>query len=229
MASAQNVNAVLAAGVVAKNEGTPLDPTLSTQELLDASAYLVTQPQSDLNAITVQQALALLQNAGGVSSVVAGTNVTVDNTDPANPVISATGGGGGGDVAVIDAGTFTVDWDTEFGGLTSALHGGQCFEAQFDLISGFSGPRQAGDVLLVWNTDLSQAEGNGGTHVSKKIPITVGLRGATDTYADFRVIFHTMPCPDTSDLTPGFRPYNYHSSVTDSAEESYAFVVLRTA
>jgi hypothetical protein len=38
-----------------------------------------------------------------------------------------------------------------------------------------------------------------------------------------------MPCPDTSDLTPGFRPYNYHSSVTDSAEESYAFVVLRTA
>lgn len=31
----------------------------------------------------------------GVQSVVAGTNVTVDNTDPANPVVSATGGGGG--------------------------------------------------------------------------------------------------------------------------------------
>lgn len=28
---------------------------------------------------------------GGVSSVVAGTNVTVDNTDPANPIVSATG------------------------------------------------------------------------------------------------------------------------------------------
>ena len=32
----------------------------------------------------------------GVQSVVAGTNVTVDNTDPANPIVSAAGGGGGG-------------------------------------------------------------------------------------------------------------------------------------
>jgi hypothetical protein len=32
---------------------------------------------------------------GVVESVVAGTNVTVDNTDPANPIVSAAGGGGG--------------------------------------------------------------------------------------------------------------------------------------
>ncbi len=32
---------------------------------------------------------------GVVQSVVAGTNITVDNTDPANPVVSAGGGGGG--------------------------------------------------------------------------------------------------------------------------------------
>jgi hypothetical protein len=32
----------------------------------------------------------------GVLSVVAGTNVTVDNTDPQNPVVSSSGGGGGG-------------------------------------------------------------------------------------------------------------------------------------
>lgn len=31
----------------------------------------------------------------GVKSVVAGANVTVDNTDPRNPVVSSTGGGGG--------------------------------------------------------------------------------------------------------------------------------------
>lgn len=38
-------------------------------------------------------------NAGGVRSVVAGTNITVNNTDPLNPIVSATGGGGGsGDV-----------------------------------------------------------------------------------------------------------------------------------
>ena len=35
----------------------------------------------------------------GVQSVVAGTNVTVDNTDPANPIVSAAGGGGGGSSA----------------------------------------------------------------------------------------------------------------------------------
>ena len=35
----------------------------------------------------------------GVQSIVAGTNVTVNNTDPANPIVSATGGGGGSDLA----------------------------------------------------------------------------------------------------------------------------------
>lgn len=32
--------------------------------------------------------------ATGVQSVVAGSNVSVDNTDPENPIVSATGGGG---------------------------------------------------------------------------------------------------------------------------------------
>lgn len=35
-------------------------------------------------------------SAGGVSSVVAGTNISVDNTDPANPIVSATSSPGGG-------------------------------------------------------------------------------------------------------------------------------------
>jgi hypothetical protein len=35
----------------------------------------------------------------GVQSVVAGTNVSVDNTDPLNPIVSATGGGAAGLVA----------------------------------------------------------------------------------------------------------------------------------
>lgn len=37
----------------------------------------------------------------GVQSVVAGTNVTVDNTDPANPIVSATGEGGTTDHALL--------------------------------------------------------------------------------------------------------------------------------
>lgn len=36
--------------------------------------------------------------SGGVQEVVAGANVTVDNTDPQNPVVSATGGSGGSSV-----------------------------------------------------------------------------------------------------------------------------------
>lgn len=36
-----------------------------------------------------------IPNSDGIQSVVAGTNITVDNTDPINPIISASGGGGG--------------------------------------------------------------------------------------------------------------------------------------
>lgn len=35
-----------------------------------------------------------LYNVARIESVVAGTNVTVDNTDPKNPIVSASGGGG---------------------------------------------------------------------------------------------------------------------------------------
>jgi hypothetical protein len=37
----------------------------------------------------------------GVQSIVAGTNVTVNNTDPANPIVNATGGGGTPNPSVI--------------------------------------------------------------------------------------------------------------------------------
>lgn len=42
---------------------------------------------------------------GVVQSVVAGTNVTVDSTDPANPIVSSTGGGGGSGHIVQENGT----------------------------------------------------------------------------------------------------------------------------
>lgn len=38
--------------------------------------------------------------SGGVQSVQPGTGIAVDNTDPANPIVSATGGGGGGNGTV---------------------------------------------------------------------------------------------------------------------------------
>jgi len=42
----------------------------------------------------VTQVIISEVGGGGVQSVQAGTNVTVDNTDPQNPIVSATGGGG---------------------------------------------------------------------------------------------------------------------------------------
>lgn len=49
----------------------------------------------------------------GVAEIVAGANVTVDNTDPTHPVIAATGGGGGGGGATVTDngdGTGTLAW-----------------------------------------------------------------------------------------------------------------------
>ncbi len=50
---------------------------------------------------------------GVVQSIVAGTNVTVDDTDPANPVVSASGGGGGGAVDSVNGQTGVVVLDQD--------------------------------------------------------------------------------------------------------------------
>ena len=55
-------------------------------------------------------------SGGGVESVVAGTGITVDDTDPAHPIISATGGGGGGGGAV---GSQVFDVSSETGSSVS--------------------------------------------------------------------------------------------------------------
>lgn len=51
-----------------------------------------------LNFPVIHSMVNVLGGGGGgiVESIVAGTNVSVDSTDPANPIVSATGGGGGG-------------------------------------------------------------------------------------------------------------------------------------
>lgn len=48
-------------------------------------------------------ALASFTPGGGVESIVAGTNITVDDTDPQNPIVSATGGGGGSGIPIVKA------------------------------------------------------------------------------------------------------------------------------
>jgi len=46
--------------------------------------------------------LGTTSGGGGIDSVQAGTNVTIDNTDPANPIISSTASGGGGATSLND-------------------------------------------------------------------------------------------------------------------------------
>ena len=45
----------------------------------------------------------------GIESIVAGDNITIDNTDPLNPVISSSGGGGGGEPQGYPL-NLTTDW-----------------------------------------------------------------------------------------------------------------------
>ncbi len=94
----------------------PLGPAFTLkngQTELSASRFADLDPRIFLGA---------WDGVGIVQSIVAGTNVTVDDTDPANPIVSASGGGGGAyDYILIReeqsqntaAGTFTSgSWQT---------------------------------------------------------------------------------------------------------------------
>ncbi len=58
----------------------------------------VTPTVQDVTINTVDNITVINVNTqsggGGIESIVAGTNITVDNTDPLNPIVSSTGGGG---------------------------------------------------------------------------------------------------------------------------------------
>lgn len=82
-------------------------------------------------ALSAGSQAALAEAETSVQSVVAGGNVSIDNTDPRNPIISATGGGGGGGGTVLSVGLsgptgFTVSGSpvTATGTLTFAYASG---------------------------------------------------------------------------------------------------------
>lgn len=110
-------------------------------------AYGVVTVVTDDTHVTVAYAGTLQgpqgDPGGGVESVVAGTNVTVDSTDPANPIVSATNGGGV--VETIVAGTnITVDDTDPANPVVSASGGGG---------SGIVESIVAGDNIGVDSTD----------------------------------------------------------------------------
>ena len=76
----------------------------ATQALTDAASA-----QGDATQALTDAASAQAAADSKVASLVAGTNVTIDNTDPQNPVVNASGGGGGGVQSVVAGSGVSVD------------------------------------------------------------------------------------------------------------------------
>jgi len=75
-------------------------PEQSTDEEIAVLENLALLSPSPAGQFIRKTTLTTFENAtpsggggGTVDSVVAGTGISVDNTDPANPIVSATGGG----------------------------------------------------------------------------------------------------------------------------------------
>lgn len=63
------------------------------------------------DGVTPGGILVDLSGSGIVQTIVAGTNITVDNTDPANPIVSSAGGGGAVDSVNTQTGDVVLDAD----------------------------------------------------------------------------------------------------------------------
>ena len=74
--------------------GTATDPIVNAPGIATNAANIATNT-TNIGTNTSNIATNTTDIAGKLDSVVAGTNVTIDNTDPINPIINATGGSGG--------------------------------------------------------------------------------------------------------------------------------------
>jgi hypothetical protein len=128
--------------------------TSAAQSAMDADA------NADAAAASAIAAAEAAADAEGVLSIVAGANVTVDDTDPRNPVLSAAG-----DVASVNGQTGTVVLDADDISDTSTT---QKFvtTAQVSLIGSALQPAYIGITVQGWDADLdalaalSKADGN---------------------------------------------------------------------
>lgn len=89
--------------VPATDSGTPTDWTYSvTEDFRGGRFYHISAPTGTFD---LKQLAEVPESVGtsriGILSVQPGANVTVDDTDPLNPVVSASGGGGGGGAGTV--------------------------------------------------------------------------------------------------------------------------------
>mgnify|MGYP007100057888 FL=1 len=122
--------------VISRIKIDPTVVTVSAQEIKDKLASLEGDNKLDISSIkgfdlystkvdldyavkTLQHQTSTLLNRSSVRSIVAGTNITVDNTDPSNPVISSTGSGGS--IAIGDSITSATAGSILFAGASGVL------------------------------------------------------------------------------------------------------------
>lgn len=127
------ISAALSSGVLASLAlaDSSLQPGDNVSELtndagyVDAAGASAAAPVQSVNGATGTVSLSAA-DVGAVATIVAGTNITVDATDPQNPIVSASGGGGSGTVtSVAVADTSEITWSgspiTTSGTLTPTL------------------------------------------------------------------------------------------------------------
>lgn len=108
---------------------------------------------------------------GGVQTIVAGTGVAVDATDPENPIISATGGGGAAD-------------DVTYDNSTSGLAAGDVQAAIDELAAGAGGDGVTSTTIqrIVTSTDPNQATIDGDLLIVLPVPKVVAAAHSDQTY-----------------------------------------------
>lgn len=129
---------------------------------------------------------------GIVESIVAGTGVTVDDTDPANPVVSATGGGGGGSTTT----AIPIAASDESTPLTTGV-AKVTFRMPFGfMLTGLRGSVTTAPTGSVLTVDINQ----GGTSIlSTKLTIDAGEK--TSTTAATPAVISDAALGDDAEIT----------------------------
>ena len=89
-------------------------------EVKPCTAYLLDNGDGTHDRYVSDEDGNLSKQAGGIKTIQAGENITIDNTDPKNPIISSTGGGSLTDTleSVVNMGNYSPKYMT-FTGTTA--------------------------------------------------------------------------------------------------------------